>query len=61
MINKDMILFFIDGKLRITNNFYRSIKYFGCYELDEKVTNVKNIVDHKIKTIIKCGDISLKL
>ncbi len=61
MINKDVILFFVDGKLRITNNFNRSIKDFGCYELDEKDTSVKNIVDIKVKTFIKCGDISLEL
>ncbi len=61
MINKDVLLFFADGKLRITNNFYRSIKDFGCYELDEKDTSVKNIVDNKVKTIIKCDDISFEL
>jgi hypothetical protein len=33
LIDKDLILFFHKGKLRIVNDFTTTIKDFGCYEL----------------------------
>lgn len=55
--NKDVIVFVYDGKLRIVNDFFHSIKDFGCYEFDYKDFTYFNIVDNGIvKTIIKTTD-----
>lgn len=55
--NKDVIVFVYDGKLRIVNDLFHSLKDFGCYEFDYKDFTCFNIVDNGIvKTIIKTDD-----
>jgi len=55
LIDKDIMLFFHSGKLRIVNDFTSTIKDFGCYEfgLDEfelSYGKEENIVTTEIKT-----------
>lgn len=60
--DKDLLLFFVDGKLRITNNLYQSKKDLGCLEFSKEETSVKNIIDGKlVKTMIKCDGFYLEL
>lgn len=55
--NKDVIIFVYDGKLRIVNDLFHSLKDFGCYEFDYKELTYFNNVDNGIvKTIIKTAD-----
>lgn len=60
--NKDVIVFVYEGKLRIVNDLFHSLKDFGCYEFDYKDLTYFNIVDNGIvKTIIKTADCELIL
>lgn len=60
--NKDVIVFVYEGKLRIVNDLFHSLKDFGCYEFDYKDLTCFNIVDNGIvKTIIKTADCELIL
>jgi len=57
VINEDVIIFVSNGKVRIVNDFFHSIKDFGCYEFDYQEIACFNKVDNGIvKTFIKSGD-----
>jgi len=54
LIDKDVLLFFHNGKLRIVNDFTSTIKDFGCYEfgldeLDMSYGKKEDIVTTEIK------------
>ncbi len=64
MINQDVLLFFNENKLRITNNFYYSIRDFGCIEFtNTEVTVYNKPKDNKkgVKTIIQSEHFQLEL
>lgn len=62
MIDKDVLLFIADGKLRITNDFFHSKFDFGCFEFEKEEVTVKYINDDgRIKTLIKSKDFILYL
>lgn len=53
VINRDVIISYVCGKIKITNDFYHSIFDFGCYEYDINEIEPKNIKDgNLIKTEI---------
>lgn len=52
-INHDVIVCFIDNKIKITNDLYHSIDDFGCYEFDINEIRYFNIKeDNLVKTKI---------
>lgn len=54
VVNEDVILFVNDGKMRITNDFFHSIKDFGCYEFDyQEITCFNKVENGIVKTFIK--------
>ena len=53
VVNRDVIISYVCGKIKITNDFYHSISDFGCYEYDLNEIEPKNIKDgNLIKTEI---------
>lgn len=57
MINRDVIICYTDGKIKITNDFYHFVYDFGCYELDLSEIKYHNIKDgNLIKTILTFND-----
>lgn len=61
-VGKDVILFFKDGKLRIVNDFYHSIKDLGCVELVEEEFSVSNkTADGRVMTTVETKDFFIKL
>lgn len=62
MINKDVILFVCDGKLRIVNNVSASVKDFGCYEISKEELDYRyGSKENLTTTVIKCEGLSLTL
>ena len=60
--NKDVILFVYDNKLRITNDFYHSIKDFGCYEFSFDEIKVYNKVNGNfVYSVIEADNIVFHL
>lgn len=62
MIDKDLLLFIADGKLRITNDLFHSKYDFGCLEFEKEEVTVKYVTDNgKIRTLIQSKDFILYL
>lgn len=62
LINRDLILYKCDHKLRIINDLTRSIKDFGCYEFGvEEIEVSYGIKDNLITTEVFSKDLKLVL
>ncbi len=62
MIDRDVLLFIVDDKLRVANDFFHSKYDFGCLEYDRSEIAVKYIEDNgKTRTLIKSKDFILYL
>ncbi len=62
MIDKDVLLFISNGKLRITNDFFHSKYDFGCFEFEKEEVTIKYINDDgRIRTLIQSKDFILYL
>ncbi len=62
LVNKDLLIYFYDDKLRITNNLMYVTKDFGCFEFDINEIKVYNIVqNNKVMTIIETPKVMMKL
>lgn len=58
IINKDVLIFIYEDKIRIVNDFFHSIKDFGCYEMSHEEIKVYNEVDGKfVYTVIESKDV----
>lgn len=56
MVNRDVLIVYSEGKIKITNDFYHSIFDFGCYECDIDEMKLKNVKDgNLVKTEINVG------
>lgn len=59
---KDVILFLVKGKLRITNDFTTSTKDFGCYEFsEEEIELYYDERDLLTTTVLKTNEITFVL
>ena len=57
MINKDVILFIYNNKLRIINDFTSSKKDFGCYEIPKnEIICVYEEHNKLLSAAIKCNN-----
>ncbi len=62
LVNKDLMLYFHDGKLRITNDFTRSSYDFGCFEFEINEIEVSyDRTTELLKTVITTEDMRLVL
>lgn len=61
-INKDVLICYNNGKIKITNDLYHSISDIGCYEFDLSEIKYYNFKeDGLIKTKLECEDINFIL
>lgn len=62
LTNKDVIIYFYNGKIRVTNDFTTSSFDFGCYEfnIDEIELSYDRTSD-RLKTVLKTKDMSILL
>lgn len=59
---KDVIIFLYKNRVRITLDFYHTIKDFGCYEFSRKDIDVSYVKDeNKTKTLIKAKNVEFYL
>lgn len=60
--DKDVLIFLYKGKLRITLDFNRTTKDFGCYEFSIEEISISNLQDERIvKTCLKGEKIEFEL
>jgi hypothetical protein len=62
LVDKDVILFIYKDKLRISNDFTKSIKDFGCYEFKyDEIKLYYDKKDNQTVTIIECKEFKMIL